>query len=76
MEAARDMERKNKQLKAEVEFLRSDMRDLMGLIFQHSSCPDQGLSRYVQREADRLGEQDSSNRSPKLERLEPSAMTS
>lgn len=76
VEAARDMERKNKQLKAEVEFLRGDMRDLMGLIFQHGSCPDQRLSRYVQREADRLGAQNSSNHSPKMEALESPPMAS
>lgn len=76
VEAARDMEQKNKQLKAEVEFLRSDMRDLMGLIFQHGSCPDQRLSRYVQREADRLGAQDSAKRLPKMESMASPAISS
>lgn len=76
VEAARDMERKNKQLKAEVDFLKSDMRDLMGLIFQHGSCPDQRLSRYVQREANRLGQNDPLSRSPKVEPLDSPTMTS
>ncbi|CAI6331044.1 unnamed protein product [Periconia digitata] len=54
VETARDMERKNKQLKAEVEFLKSDMRDLMMIVGRHSDCPDGRLKMYVQREADRL----------------------
>lgn len=76
VEAARDMERKNRELKAEVEFLRGDMRELMGIIFQHGSCPDQRLSRYVQREADRLGAQGSSDHSFKMESPRSPAMTS
>jgi len=54
VETARDMERRNKQLKAEVEFLKSDMRDLMAIVGRHSDCPDGRLRTYVQREADRL----------------------
>lgn len=54
VETAREMERKNKQLKAEVEFLKSDMRDLMMIVGRHSDCPDGRLKTYVQREADRL----------------------
>lgn len=54
VETARDVERRNKILKAEVEILKSDMRDLMGLVGQHTECPDARLHLYVQREADRL----------------------
>ncbi|KAJ8117493.1 hypothetical protein OPT61_g1310 [Boeremia exigua] len=54
VETARDMERRNRVLKAEVELLRSDVRDLMELVGQHSNCPDARLNLYIQREADRL----------------------
>ncbi|KAJ4377020.1 hypothetical protein N0V86_006459 [Didymella sp. IMI 355093] len=54
VEAAREVERRNKILKAEVEILKSGMRDLMELVGQHSGCPDARLKLYVQREADRL----------------------
>ncbi|KAF2996894.1 hypothetical protein E8E13_005433 [Curvularia kusanoi] len=54
VEAARNAERKNKILKAEVEMLRSGVRDLMGLVGEHTGCPDTRLQLYVQREADRL----------------------
>ena len=54
VETARDVERRNKILKAEVEILRSGMRDLMELVGQHTNCPDARLKLYVQREADRL----------------------
>lgn len=54
VETAREVERRNKILKAEVEILRSGMRDLMELVGQHSNCPDARLKLYVQREADRL----------------------
>ena len=76
MEAARDMERKNRELKAEVEYLKGDMRELMGVIFQHGSCPDQRLSQYVQREADRLGARGSSDHSLKIESPHSPTMTS
>ncbi|KAH7128152.1 hypothetical protein B0J11DRAFT_263676 [Dendryphion nanum] len=69
VETARDMERKNKQLKAEVEFLKGDMRDLMGMVLQHSTCTDQRLTRYVQREADRLSGSGSSSPITKSEPL-------
>ncbi|KAF1924870.1 uncharacterized protein M421DRAFT_8320 [Didymella exigua CBS 183.55] len=54
VETAREVERQNKILKAEVEILKSGMRDLMELVGQHSDCPDARLRLYVQREADRL----------------------
>lgn len=54
VETARDMERNNKQLKAEVELLKGDVRDLIGIVIQHGSCSDQRLSIYVQRKADHL----------------------
>lgn len=58
VETAREMGRKNKQLKDEVEYLKSDMRDLMTIVGQHSNCPDRRLRTYVQREADRLVSRD------------------
>lgn len=54
VEAARDVERRNKILKAEVEILKSGMQDLMQLVGQHTECPDTRLKQYLQREADRL----------------------
>ncbi|KAH6629487.1 hypothetical protein C7974DRAFT_187653 [Boeremia exigua] len=59
VERAREVERRNKVLKVEVEMLRSGLRDLMDLVGQHANCPDSRLKTYVQREADRLahGEQ-------------------
>ncbi|KAF2621863.1 hypothetical protein BU25DRAFT_426129 [Macroventuria anomochaeta] len=54
VETARDVERRNKILKAEVELLKSGMRDLMELVGQHTDCPDARLKLYLQREADRL----------------------
>jgi hypothetical protein len=41
-------------LKAEVEMLRGDMRELMQIVDLHSNCTDSRLKCYVQREADRL----------------------
>ncbi|PVH91532.1 hypothetical protein DM02DRAFT_678036 [Periconia macrospinosa] len=58
METAREMERMNKQLKAEVESLKSDMHDLMMIVGQHSDCPDGRLKTYVQAAADRLSSRD------------------
>lgn len=54
IETAREVERRNRILKAEVEILKSGMRDLMEVVGQHSNCPDARLKLYVQREADRL----------------------
>ncbi|KAJ4289043.1 hypothetical protein N0V90_011385 [Kalmusia sp. IMI 367209] len=54
IETARDVERRNKVLKSEVEFLKSDLRDLMELVGKHHECPDGRLRRYIQLEADRL----------------------
>ncbi|KAF2245347.1 hypothetical protein BU26DRAFT_382890, partial [Trematosphaeria pertusa] len=54
IETARDVERKNRALKAEVEVLKDGMRELMELVGRHTNCPDSRLSTYVQREADRL----------------------
>lgn len=64
VETARDVERRNKILKAEVDMLKSDMRDLMELVGQHSNCPDARLRLYVQREADRLAHRGPSRSSP------------
>jgi len=54
VETARDIERRNKALKTEVEFLKGDMRELMELVGRHMDCPDGRLRTYVQQEADRL----------------------
>ncbi|KAF2185238.1 hypothetical protein K469DRAFT_688052 [Zopfia rhizophila CBS 207.26] len=54
VETARDAERKNKVLKAEVEFLTGDMRNLMEIVGKHMDRPDTRLRTYVQREANRL----------------------
>lgn len=62
VEAAREVERKNKVLKSEIELLKSDLRDLMNLVGEHHECPDGRLRRYVQLEADRLAAQ--GDRSP------------
>lgn len=61
VDAARDMERKNKVLKSEVEILKSDLRDLMELVGKHNECPDGRLRRYLQLEADRLSQCGSRN---------------
>jgi hypothetical protein len=54
VETARDVERRNKILKAETEILKSGMRDLMEVVSKHTECPDARLKLYLQREADRL----------------------
>ena len=54
VETARDVERKNEMLKAEVEMLKRRMWYLMELVGQHTDCTDARLDRYLQREADRL----------------------
>ena len=58
VETARDFERKNKQLRAEVDYLKADMRELMDMVGKHAGCPDKRLQTYVQHEADRLVAQD------------------
>ena len=54
VEEARDIERRNKLLKVEVDMLRGGIRELMNVVAQHADCPDSRLQLYVQREADRL----------------------
>ena len=54
VQTARDVERMNKTLKAQVAFLKDDLSDLMEIVGQHGHCPDNRLRTYVQREADRL----------------------
>ncbi|KAL5411856.1 hypothetical protein PMIN06_000058 [Paraphaeosphaeria minitans] len=61
VETARVEERKNKVLKSEVEFLKSDLRDLMELVGKHNECPDGRLRRYIQLEADRLSKRGNRN---------------
>jgi hypothetical protein len=57
VETARELERKNKVLKSEVEFLKTDLRGLMELVGKHNECPDGRLRKYLQLEADRLSTQ-------------------
>ncbi|KAF2635491.1 hypothetical protein P280DRAFT_553731 [Massarina eburnea CBS 473.64] len=54
IETARTVEQKNKVLKAEVELLRSDMRNLMGVVGNHVHCPDERLRLYVDNRAEML----------------------
>ncbi|EAT79243.1 hypothetical protein SNOG_13359 [Parastagonospora nodorum SN15] len=54
VERAREVERRNKLLKAEVAMLRGGMLELMDMVGQHDACSDSRLIRYVQREANRL----------------------
>jgi hypothetical protein len=51
---AREYERRNKVLKAEMELLKADKRNLMDMVGTHADCPDQRMQIYVQQEADRL----------------------
>ncbi|KAJ4354223.1 uncharacterized protein N0V89_005957 [Didymosphaeria variabile] len=69
VETAREVERKNKVLKSEVDFLKSDLRGLMELVGKHNECPDGRLRRYVQLEADRLSAR--GDQSPIAELLSP-----
>lgn len=79
VEEARDVDRKNKLLRAEVDVLRCGIRELMDIVAQHTDCPDSRLRLYLQREADRLAgggprtaypqPQQSSNKSPYEHRL-------
>lgn len=73
VEKARTMERKNRALKDEVEFLKADMRDLMMVVGTHSQCPDNRLKLYVQREADRLALGGASNPFVKEESVDRSS---
>ena len=54
METAKEAESKNKVLKAEIASLKADMLSLIEDIAKHSTCQDERLRRYVEREADRL----------------------
>lgn len=55
VETARDVERRNRYLKTEVEMLKGGIRELMEIVGQHNGCEDSRLRDYVQRKADRLG---------------------
>lgn len=61
IESARECERKNRLLKAEVDLLKADMRDLMAVVSRHTECPDKRLQTYVQKEADRLAAKDTND---------------
>ena len=54
MGTAKEAESKNKVLKAEIASLKADMLSLIEDIAKHSTCQDERLRRYVEREADRL----------------------
>lgn len=54
VEQAREVQTRNKCLKAEVNLLRHELRVYMGYAGHHHQCPDNRLAVYLQREADRL----------------------
>ncbi|KAI8941872.1 hypothetical protein NX059_003069 [Plenodomus lindquistii] len=54
VETARDVERRNHLLKAEVRMLKGGIQELMEVVSQHNDCADGRLRAYIQREADRL----------------------
>ncbi|KAF2649898.1 hypothetical protein K491DRAFT_159243 [Lophiostoma macrostomum CBS 122681] len=54
VEKGRAVERINKGLKSEVDFLKESMRYLMEDVSRHQTCSDNRLATYVQRRADRL----------------------
>lgn len=54
VETARDVERRNVALKAEVEMLRSALLDLVEFMCKHVDCGDARLRAYIQRRADQL----------------------
>ena len=64
VETAREMERMNKQLKAEAILLKSDMHNLMMIVGRHSGCPDRRLKTYIQGAADRLSSRNPAKTSP------------
>ncbi|KAF1838891.1 hypothetical protein BDW02DRAFT_575917 [Decorospora gaudefroyi] len=54
VERAREEERRNRLLKAEVELLQAELRNIKEVVGQHANCPDSRMTRYMQGEADRL----------------------
>jgi len=55
VEAAREAERTNKMLKAEVQMLRGQITELLGIVGQHVDCSsDQRLRMFLQRRMDNL----------------------
>lgn len=54
VEEAREVERKNRLLKAEAEMLREGVRELMVVVGQHNNCTDSRIKLYIQLQADRL----------------------
>ncbi|KAF2844186.1 hypothetical protein T440DRAFT_35571 [Plenodomus tracheiphilus IPT5] len=54
VETARDVKRKNRLLKAEVDMLKGGVQALMQIVGQHTDCADGRLGAYVQRELGRL----------------------
>jgi cyclic AMP-dependent transcription factor ATF-2 len=57
VERAREAERKNRIMKAELHLLQSELRDLKELAGQHANCPDQRIALYLQKQANRLASQ-------------------
>jgi hypothetical protein len=52
VEKAREVERRNRVLKAEADMLRGGIRELMHVAAQHNDCPDTRIKLYLQRKAD------------------------
>jgi cyclic AMP-dependent transcription factor ATF-2 len=52
VEEAREVERRNRVLKAEADMLRGGIRELMHVAAQHNDCPDTRIKLYLQRKAD------------------------
>lgn len=57
VERARDSERSNRILKAEVHMLQTELRDLKEYAGRHANCWDPRIAIYLQRLADRLASQ-------------------
>ncbi|KAI4671001.1 uncharacterized protein J4E88_009396 [Alternaria novae-zelandiae] len=57
VERARDSERSNRILKAEVHMLQTELRELKEYAGRHANCRDPRIAIYLQRLADRLASQ-------------------
>ncbi|KAG9195068.1 hypothetical protein G6011_00188 [Alternaria panax] len=55
VETTREIERRNRVLKAELNLLEQERRQWLDFANQHMNCPDQRIAIYVQNQADRLG---------------------
>jgi cyclic AMP-dependent transcription factor ATF-2 len=54
VERARDVERRNRILRSEVDLLQEELRSIKDIVAQHAGCPDRRLGTYLQLQADRL----------------------